>query len=61
MNKANQCEYCLYFGYDEEYEESYCTMNIDQDEFEKLIYSRESSCPYFRMGDEYTIVKKQGF
>lgn len=60
MNQENQCEFCMYQYFDEEYEEYYCSMNFDQDELEKLQFNPSSSCPYFRMGDEYTIVKKQG-
>lgn len=61
MNQENQCEFCMYQCFDEEYEEYYCSMNFDQDELERLRFNPSSSCPYFRMGDEYTIVKKQGF
>jgi hypothetical protein len=60
MNKANQCDYCLYLVNDEEFDEVYCSMNMDQDELAKSEYGRNSSCNYFRMGDDYTIVKKQG-
>lgn len=56
---SNQCDRCLYLAYDEVVDEHYCTMTLDQDDLEKLRYARHSSCPYFRMGDEYTIVRKQ--
>ena len=56
---ANQCDRCLYLAYDEVIDEYYCSMTLDQDDLEKLTYSRHKSCPYFRMGDEYTIVKRQ--
>lgn len=57
----NQCEYCLYLAYDEELEDDYCSIRLDQDELEKLRYTQHSSCPYFRQGDDYSIVKKQAF
>ncbi len=57
--KDNQCDSCLYLAYDELVDEYYCSMNMDQDDLEKLISNRNTSCPYYRMGDEYTIVKKQ--
>lgn len=60
MNQENQCEFCLYLSFDEVYEEDYCSVNFDQDELERLRYFH-AGCPYFRMGNEYTIVKKQGF
>ncbi len=61
MNKSNQCGYCLYYDYDEELDEHYCSLNIDQDDAAKMRYNREASCPYFRIGNEYTIINKQGF
>lgn len=58
--KKSQCDYCLYLTYDEETEEDYCSLSLDQDDIVKLNYSQHQSCPYFRMGDDYTIVRKQG-
>lgn len=58
--KKSQCDYCVYLTYDEETEEEYCSLNLDQDDVVKLNYSQSQSCPYFRMGDDYTIVRKQG-
>jgi hypothetical protein len=57
--KKTQCDYCLYLAYDEGTEDYYCSLNLDQDEVAKLTYSTHNSCPYFRMGDDYTIVRKQ--
>ena len=51
------CEECLYYDYDEEYDEYYCTMNLDEDEVMHRLHS--DKCPYFRFGDDYTIVRKQ--
>lgn len=53
------CDFCMFYEYDEEYEESVCTMNLDEDEMMHFMTGREKSCPYFRYGDEYTIVRKQ--
>ena len=51
------CENCLNYEYDEEYEEYMCSVNLDEDEYIRFL--REKKCPYFRFGDEYSIVKKQ--
>lgn len=59
--KENQCNFCLYLSYDEDLDEDYCTLTLDQDDIEKLSYNRSASCPYFRQGDDYSIVKKQAF
>lgn len=56
-----QCEMCLNLAYDPEIDEDYCSMNMDQDDVEKLRYNPRTSCPFFRLGDDYTIAKKQGF
>ena len=63
MNNSKQCDMCLYQAYDEELDDHYCSLDLgmDQDDVEKLRYNNHASCPYFRMGDEYTIVRKQGF
>jgi len=60
MDKQNQCDYCLYLTLDEETDEDYCSLNLDQDDLAKMRYDRKASCPYFKMGDDYTIVRKQG-
>lgn len=58
--EGSKCDYCLYLTYDGETDEYYCSFNLDQDDIERLRYSKYDGCPYFRMGDDYTIVRKQG-
>lgn len=60
MTNKNQCDYCMFLAYDEDLDDEYCTIDMDQDEVERFYQEASSSCPYFRMGDDYTIVKKQG-
>ncbi len=55
----NICEYCINFEYDEEFDCYTCIIDMDEDELARLSYSRFKGCPYFRGGDEYTIVRKQ--
>lgn len=52
------CEQCMYYEWDDELEEYSCVMTLDEDELQRFSYSHKS-CPYFRFGDEYQIVKKQ--
>ncbi len=47
------------YAYDEEYECMMCTVDMDEDEMCSFMEHRRRSCPYFRMGDDYTVVKKQ--
>ena len=51
------CETCMNYVYDEEYDDYVCIANIDEDEYYR--YIQNNRCPYFRFGDDYTIVKKQ--
>ena len=53
------CEECVYYAYDEEYEEYVCCAPMDMDEVSLLTSRGTGECPYYRPGDEYTIVKKQ--
>ena len=43
FENTSKCEDCLYYEYDDEYG----------------FYVRFQNCPYYRPGDEYTIVRKQ--
>lgn len=58
MRKTN-CEMCVYYEYDEEYECYTCMMNLDEDEMYRFIKNSFDNCPYYKYGDEYTIVRKQ--
>lgn len=53
------CDTCNNFVYDEEYEEYICMANLDEDEMYRFISSSYKSCPYYKNGDEYLIVRKQ--
>ena len=56
----SNCETCMYFGYDEEFEEYFCEVNLDEDEMEKFLTdSFQGGCPYYRLEDEYRTVRKQ--
>lgn len=53
------CESCMNFVFDDEEEDYVCGVDIDEDEMTVLLSSKYKKCPYFRYGDDYTIVKKQ--
>ena len=53
------CDTCLYFEYDEDYEAYMCDMDMDEDEYAHLMSDERYSCPYYRNGDEYAVVRKQ--
>ena len=53
------CDTCINYEYDEDYECYTCMMDLDEDEYEKFITNRNTSCPYYQNGDEYLVVRKQ--
>lgn len=58
MAKTN-CETCVNYYYDDETEEYCCDINLDEDEMVRFLTSSNYQCPYYRLYDEYGIVKKQ--
>lgn len=55
----NQCDQCVYFVYDEDYEEYLCEADMDEDDYGRLMSDSRSICPFFRDGDEYKVVRHQ--
>jgi len=53
------CENCVNYVFDETDEEYVCAVRFDEDEMMALITHKYKRCPYYRFGDDYTIVKKQ--
>lgn len=57
---ANECETCWYYDYDEEYDEYFCMMDLDEDEIYRIFVSgQQKHCPFYRQGDDYTLARKQ--
>ncbi len=54
-----RCENCVNFYYDDELQEYCCDVNLDEDEMMRFLSSPNYCCPYFRLDDEYGVVKKQ--
>ena len=53
------CESCVFYDYDEDYDCYVCQMNLDQDELGRFLLGHTQSCPYYRFYDEYKSVQKQ--
>lgn len=53
------CDNCVYFYYDEEYDCYSCEINLDEDEMERFLRGGADECAYFRLDDEYGVVRKQ--
>lgn len=56
---GNICDSCVNYVYDEEYEEYNCEVNLDEDDMVRFMSSQYESCPYYRLDDEYAVVRKQ--
>lgn len=58
-NRQTSCDSCNNYVYDEDYECYTCEMNLDEDEMAKFLSSSFDNCPYYQLGDEYLVVRKQ--
>ena len=55
------CENCMYLEYDDEIKQEVCSINyiMDEADFVRMSYHHSKRCPYYKVGDEYTLVRKQ--
>ena len=53
------CRQCAYLIYDEEYDEYVCDAAMDEDDYYRISGNDYKGCPYYRNGDEYSVVRKQ--
>lgn len=57
--KESCCDSCANYVYDEDYECYTCDVNLDEDEMAHFLADTFYHCPYYRLGDEYAVVRKQ--
>ena len=57
--RITNCETCAFYTYDEEYGYYVCEADLDEDEMLKFLSSTFDACPYYRSGDEYSVVRHQ--
>ena len=55
--KMTNCDACVNYEYDEDYE-CYCCM-VNEDEMYRFLSGTQQECPYFRLDDEYAVVRHQ--
>ncbi len=58
MNEQ-ECDTCWYYDYDEEFDEYYCMMDLDEDEVYRFFTGGCNRCPFYRQGDDYTLARRQ--
>ncbi|MDF2879045.1 MAG: hypothetical protein K0S30_2141 [Clostridia bacterium] len=51
----------MYLEYDDEANQYVCSVErvMDEDDFARISYHYSKGCPYYKIGDEYTLVRKQ--
>lgn len=54
-----RCDECAYLEYDENDEEYYCSVDMDEDDYVRMVSSGSAECPFYTNGDEYAVVKHQ--
>ncbi len=59
MAAGVSCDTCAYLMYDEDYEDYVCDINMDEDDYSRLVQSHYKECPYYRDGDDYKVVRHQ--
>lgn len=59
MAGTNNCEECINYIYDEEYDCYECQINLDEDDLVRFLNSVRFHCPHFQYNNEYKIVNKQ--
>ena len=55
----SNCDMCVNYIYDEDYECYCCLVNLDEDEMFRFLSRTQQECPYFRLDDEYGVVRHQ--
>ncbi len=56
---ADQCDSCVYYAYDEDWECWICTVGMDEDDVSRMMSGAQADCRYYRYDDEYGVVRKQ--
>ena len=53
------CDNCVNYVFDEEDESYFCMVDLDEDEMYRFLTGTNQQCPYFRLDDEYGVVRHQ--
>lgn len=53
------CDTCAYMEYDEEDDAWYCSVDMDEDDYGRLLSENRPVCPFYQNDDEYAVVRHQ--
>lgn len=59
MKGKTNCECCINYIYDDEFNCYQCEVNLDEDEMSQFLRNTFNNCPYFQFNDEYKTIRKQ--
>lgn len=59
MGGGSNCDTCMNYVYDEEYECYICEMDLDEDDMVRFLMGTFQGCPYYRLDNEYEVVRHQ--
>lgn len=55
----DRCDSCWYNNYDDEEDEYYCSMDLDEDEWYRIQTEHKGACPFYRLADDYYLPHRQ--
>ena len=53
------CDTCNNYVYDEDWECYNCVVNMDEDDYARMMGNGNRECPYYQDNDEYKVVRHQ--
>ena len=56
---TGRCEDCVYYDYDELYDQMVCTLSLDEDDAERFATQQRKFCRYYKYYEPYKSVQKQ--
>ena len=56
---VSNCDTCVFYDWDDDFEAYICTADLDEDELEHFVHGSTGQCPYYRFYDDYKSVEKQ--
>ncbi|MCM1023380.1 MAG: DUF6472 family protein [Prevotella sp.] len=55
----SECESCVNYVWDEDWEQYVCAADLDEDEMGRFLGGTSRECHSYRLDDEYGVVRKQ--
>lgn len=59
MQAKSSCDSCVNYVYDQEWGYYVFEANLDEDDMPRFLSSQTFNCPFYRLDDEYQVVRRQ--